>query len=103
MGVCLLSSFLLLSTKMGPCVPVVFVTQCAIGVLEFERQKMFFLWLPMYWAYLNFNVWMIWASAIFLFFQKWLESFWFIVRLLAIFLHMGICVGQMLFRDCYVL
>ena len=39
---------------------------------------MFFLWLPMYWAYLNFKLWVIWALVTFLFFQNWLESFWFI-------------------------
>jgi hypothetical protein len=42
---------------------------------------MCFLWLPMYWAYLNFNIWVIWVSDTFLFFQKWLESFWFICPL----------------------
>ena len=36
---------------------------------------MFFVWLRMYWAYLNFKVWVICASVTFLFFQKWLESF----------------------------
>ena len=41
-------------------------------------QKIFFLWLPMYCAYLNFKVWVIWASVILSSFQKWLESFWFI-------------------------
>ena len=39
------------------------------------------LWLPMYWAYLNIKVWVIWESVILLFFQKWLESFWFICSL----------------------
>ena len=39
---------------------------------------MFFLWLPMYCAYLNFRVWVIWASVVCSFFQKWLEIFWFI-------------------------
>ena len=39
---------------------------------------MFFLWLPMYCAYLNFRVWVIWASIVYLFFQKWLDSFLFI-------------------------
>ena len=38
-------------------------------------QKMFILWLPMYCAYLNLRVWVIWASVAFSFFQKWLESF----------------------------
>ena len=50
---------------------------------------MFFLWLPMYWAYLNFNVWMIWVSVIFLSFQKWLESFWFICLLVSHFSTYG--------------
>jgi hypothetical protein len=39
---------------------------------------MFFLWLPVYWAYLNFKVWVICVSGTLSFFQKWLESFWFI-------------------------
>ena len=39
---------------------------------------MFIMWLPMYWAHLNSKVWVIWASVTLLFFQKWLESFWFI-------------------------
>ena len=42
---------------------------------------MFFLWLPMYWAYLNFSIWMILASVTFFFFHKWLESFRFICLL----------------------
>ena len=33
-------------------------------------QNMFFLWLPMYCAYLNFRVCVIWASVVCLFFQK---------------------------------
>ena len=33
-------------------------------------QNMFFLWFPMYWAYLNFNVWVIWVSGIFSLCQK---------------------------------
>ena len=45
---------------------------CVIG------QNMFFLWLPIYWAYLNLSVWVIWVSGIFSSCQKWLESFWFI-------------------------
>ena len=39
---------------------------------------MFFLWLPMYWAYRNLSVWVIWVSGICSFCQKWLESLWFI-------------------------
>lgn len=39
---------------------------------------MFFLWFPIYWAYRNFNVCVIWVSGILSFCQKWLESFWFI-------------------------
>jgi hypothetical protein len=50
---------------------------------------MFFLWLPMYWAYLNFKVWVIWASDIVLFFQKWLESLWFICSLVSHFSTYG--------------
>jgi hypothetical protein len=50
---------------------------------------MFFLWLPMYWAYLNFKVWVIWASDILLFFQKWLESLWFICSLASHFSTYG--------------
>ena len=42
---------------------------------------MFLLWLPMYWAYLNFNVWVIWAYVTLLFFHKKLESLWFICSL----------------------
>ena len=47
-----------------------------LGFGNLRGQKMFFLWLPMYWAYRNFKVCVIWASVTFLFFQKWLESFW---------------------------
>ena len=36
------------------------------------------LWLPIYWAYLNFNIWVFWVSDTFLLCQKWLESFWLI-------------------------
>ena len=32
----------------------------------------------MYWAYLNFRVWVICVSVTLSFFQKWLESFWLI-------------------------
>ena len=32
----------------------------------------------MYWAYRNFRVWVIWVLGTFVFFQKWLESFWLI-------------------------
>ena len=39
---------------------------------------MFFLWLPIYWAYRNFSVWVIWVSGIVSLCQKWFESFWFI-------------------------
>ena len=38
-------------------------------------QKMCFLWLPMYWAYLKFKVWDICAYVTFSFFQKRLEKF----------------------------
>ena len=41
-------------------------------------QKIFFLWLPIYCAYLDFSVWVIWASVTFSFFQKYLDSFLFI-------------------------
>ena len=41
-------------------------------------QNIFFLWLPMYWANLNFRVWVIWVYGIFTFFQKWLDRFWLI-------------------------
>jgi hypothetical protein len=43
---------------------------CVIG------QNMFFLWLLIYWAYLNLSVWVIWVSGFFSSCQKWLESFW---------------------------
>ena len=36
---------------------------------------MFFLWLPMYWAYLNFKVWVIWAYDILLFFPEVVGEF----------------------------
>ena len=32
----------------------------------------------MYWANLNFRVWVIWVSRLFTFFQKWLDNFWLI-------------------------
>ena len=32
----------------------------------------------MYWAYLNFRVWVTCVSGTLLSFQKWLESFWLI-------------------------
>ena len=47
-----------------------------LGFGHLRGQKMFFMWLPMYWAYQNFKVCVIWAFVTFLFFQKWLESFW---------------------------
>ena len=49
--------------------------------LEFccvKGQKIFFMWLPIYCAYLNFSFWVIWASVTCLFFHKWLDIFWFI-------------------------
>ena len=50
-----------------------------MGFWNFKGQKMFFfLWLPMYWAYMNFRVWVIWASVILLCFHKWFEIFWLI-------------------------
>ena len=38
----------------------------------------FFLWFPMYCAYMNFNVWVICVSGISSLCQKWLESLWLI-------------------------
>ena len=49
-----------------------------LGFWYIRGQNMFFLWFSMYWAYLNFRVWVICVSAILSFFQKWLESFWLI-------------------------
>ena len=51
-----------------------------LGFRCLRGQKIFYMWLPMYCAYQNFSVWVIWASItfLFIFFQKWLESFWFI-------------------------
>ena len=39
---------------------------------------MFFLWLPMYWAYRNFRVCIILVFVVPGFFQNWLESLWLI-------------------------
>ena len=44
---------------------------------------MFFLQLRMYWGYLNFKFWVIWASVTFLFFQNVVGEFF-----------MDLCVGQ---------
>ena len=46
---------------------------------------------------------MIWASDIFLFFQKWLDRFGLFVCWIAINPSMGICFGQPLLRGCRVL
>ena len=54
---------------------------CSWGFDIWWANKCFFLWLLMYWAYLNFKVWVIRASITFSFFQKWLESFWSICLL----------------------
>jgi hypothetical protein len=37
---------------------------------------MVFVWLPIYYEYLNSSIWVIWTSVIFSFLQKWLDSFW---------------------------
>ena len=39
-----------------------------LGFWCVRDHKTFFLWLPMYYAYWNFNVWVIWASITFSFF-----------------------------------
>ena len=41
-------------------------------------QKIFLRWLPIYWAYRNFKLCVIWASIILGLFQNWLESLWLI-------------------------
>ena len=46
-----------------------------LGFWNLRGWNIFFLWLPMYWAYLNCSVWVNSASVTFLFFQIWLESF----------------------------
>ena len=58
-----------------------------LGILGAKR--CFFVWLPIYWAYLNFSVWVIWTSVTFLFFHNWLESFWFIRSLASHFSTYG--------------
>ena len=40
--------------------------------------KIFLRWLPIYWAYRNFRVCVIWASVDSRFSQNWLESLWLI-------------------------
>jgi hypothetical protein len=49
-----------------------------LGFWCVRGHNIFFLWLPIYWAYWNFSVWVIWVSVILSLSQKWLESFWFI-------------------------
>ena len=49
-----------------------------LGFWYLRGQKIFYLWLPIYWAYLNFRVWVTCVFVIFSSFQKWLESFWLI-------------------------
>ena len=49
-----------------------------LGFWYLRGQNIFFLWLPMYWAILNFRVWVICMLGILSSFQKWLESFWLI-------------------------
>ena len=49
-----------------------------LGFWYLRGQKIFFLWLPMYWAYLNFRVWVTYVSGTLSSFQKWLEGFWLI-------------------------
>ena len=63
-------------------------------------RKMFFLWLPIYWAYLNFSVWVICASLTLSFIQKWLESFWFICSFESHLSTYGnLCFAISVFRD----
>ena len=40
--------------------------------------KIFFRWLPMYWAYRTFKVCVIWAFVVMRSFRNWLESLWLI-------------------------
>jgi hypothetical protein len=37
---------------------------------------MVFVWLHIYYEYLNSSIWVIWTFVIFSFLQKWLDSFW---------------------------
>ena len=60
---------------------------------------MFFLWLPMYWAYLNLNVWVIWASVIF---PKILREFLVYLFVGEPYFYVWICVGHLLLRSCRV-
>ena len=47
-----------------------------LGFWCVRGKKMVFLWLPLYCAYPNFSVWLIWAFVTISFFHKWLDSFW---------------------------
>ena len=49
-----------------------------LGFWCVRDQQILFMWFPMYCAYLNFSVWVIWAYVTLLFLQKRLDSFWFI-------------------------
>ena len=57
---------------------VIVMALCAVGILMSEGPENVFLWFSMYWAYLDFKVWVIWASVTLSAFQKWLKSLWFI-------------------------
>jgi hypothetical protein len=62
---------------------------------------MFIRWLPMYWPYLNFNVWVIWASDIFCLSIIGWRVYDLFVRWLTISLRMENFVGQLPFRSCH--
>ena len=63
---------------LGPCVSIIFVAQCAVWVLEFERPEDVFSMIAHVLGVSEFWSLVICASVILLFFQKWLEKFWFI-------------------------
>ena len=50
---------------MWPRVSVVVVTKSAVWVWVIEGPQDIFRWLPIYWANLNFRVWVIWVFGIF--------------------------------------
>ena len=69
---------------MGVCMLIVSGATCLYHCSNilynwgWRGQQLIFVWLPMYWAYLNSRVWVTCVSGTWSLIQKWLESFWLI-------------------------
>lgn len=62
-------------SKCGHVLIVLFGHRVQFGFECVSGQKIFFGWLPIYWAYQNFSVCLIYAYDIMGVFQKWLDNF----------------------------